>query len=54
MALSILCDFQEKDKQSVINTILKRIRELTKDDEVEYRNFIKKTNILSTNRDLEK
>lgn len=54
VALSILCDFKEKDKQTVVNTILKRIKELTKDDEVEYRNFIKKINILSTNRNLEK
>ena len=54
VALSILCDFKEKNKQTVVNTILKRIKELTKDDKVEYRNFIQKINILSTNRDLEK
>jgi hypothetical protein len=50
--LSILCDFKEKDKQMVVNTILKRIKELTKGDEVNYKNYIKKVNILSTNRDL--
>ena len=37
----------------VINTILKRIRELTKDDDIEYRNYLEKVTILSTNRDLE-
>ena len=53
VALSILCDFEGKDKQMVINTILKRIRELTKDDDIEYRNYLEKVTILSTNRDLE-
>ena len=53
VALSILCDFEGKDKQMVINTILKRIRELTKDDDREYKNYLEKVTILSTNRDLE-
>ena len=53
VALSILCDFEGKDKQMVINTILKRIRELTKNDDVEYKNFLKKVTVLSVNRDLE-
>jgi hypothetical protein len=53
VALSILCDFEEKDKQIVINTILKRIRELTKNDDKEYRNYLEKVTILSVNRDLE-
>ena len=52
VALSILCDFKDKDKQMVVNTILKRIKELTKDDEREYKNYLKKISILSTNRDL--
>lgn len=54
VALSILCDFKDRDKQMVVNTILKRIKELTKDDEREYRNYLKKISILSTNRDLKK
>jgi predicted transposase/invertase (TIGR01784 family) len=54
MALSILCDFEGKDKQLVVNTILKRLKELTNGDELEYKNYLKKVNILSTNRDLEK
>jgi len=53
VALSILCDFKDKDKQTVVNTILKRLRELTNGDELEYGNYIKKVNVLSTNRDLE-
>jgi len=52
VALSILCDFKEKDKQMVVNTILKRLKELTNGDEVEYNNYIKKVNVLSNNRDL--
>jgi hypothetical protein len=54
VALSILCDFEGKDKQIVVNTILKRIKELTDGDEIRYKNYLKKVNILSTNRDLEK
>ena len=53
MALSILCDFEGRDKQMVVNTILKRIRELTKSDDREYKNYLKKVTVLSTNRDLE-
>jgi predicted transposase YdaD len=52
VALSILCDFKDRDKQMVVNTILQRIKELTDGDEVEYQNYIKKVNVLSTNRDL--
>ncbi len=37
----------------VVNTILKRIRELTKTDNTEYKNYLEKVTILSTNRDLE-
>jgi hypothetical protein len=53
VALSILCDFEGKDKQMVVNTILKRIRELTKEDDREYQNYLEKVTILSNNRDLE-
>ena len=53
VALSILCDFQDKDKQIVVNTILKRLKELTDGDELEYKNYLKKINVLSSNRDLE-
>ena len=51
MVLSILCDFEDRDKQVVINTILKRLKELS--DEREYKNYLKMVNILSTNRNLE-
>ncbi|NEW60200.1 hypothetical protein GSY74_02795 [Sulfurovum sp. bin170] len=37
----------------IVNTILKRIRELTKDDDREYKNYLEKVTILSTNRELE-
>ena len=36
----------------VVNTILKRLRELN--DDVEYRNYLKMVNVYSGNRDLEK
>jgi len=29
VAFSILCDFQGKDKQIIVNTILQRLKELT-------------------------
>ena len=50
VALSILCDFKEKDKQKVINTIIKRLKELT--DEKDFNDYIEMTSILSTNRNL--
>jgi len=53
VALSILCDFENKDKQMVVNTILKRIKELTNGDEIEFGNYMKKVSVLSINRDLE-
>ncbi len=53
VVLSILCDFKDKDRQMVVNTILKRLRELTDGDDIEYKNYIKKVNVLSTNRDLQ-
>jgi len=52
IVLAMLCDFEGKDKQMVVNTILKRLRELN--DDVEYRNYIRMVNIYSGNRDLEK
>jgi len=34
IVLAMLCDFEGKDKQMVVNTILKRLRELNDDVEV--------------------
>ena len=51
IVLSILCDFEEYDKQVVVNTILKRLKELSDGDE--YKNYLKMINVLSTNRNLE-
>ncbi|NEW60539.1 hypothetical protein GSY74_04520, partial [Sulfurovum sp. bin170] len=53
VVLAILCDFKEKDKQIVVNTILKRLKELTDGDEIAYGNYMKKVSVLSINRDLE-
>ena len=50
VVLSILCDFEGRDKQIVVNTILKRLRELS--DDSEYKNYLKMVNVLSTNRNL--
>ena len=53
VALSILCDFEGRDKQLIVNTILKRLKELSS-DELEFRSKLRIVEILSTNRDLEK
>jgi len=50
VVLSILCDFEEKDKQMVVNTILRRLKELS--NEQEFRNYLKMVSVLSTNRNL--
>jgi len=52
IALSILCDFEDKEKQEVVNTILRRLKEFSQDD-LEFRNHLKMVEILSTNRNLE-
>ena len=52
LVLAMLCDFEGKDKQIVVNTILKRLKELN--DEREFKNYLKMVNIYSTNRGLEK
>ena len=52
LVLAMLCDFEGKDKQMVVNTILKRLRELN--DDIEYKNYLKMVNVFSTNRNLEK
>ncbi len=52
VALSILCDFEGRDKQLIVNTILKRLKELSS-DELEFRSKLRVVEILSTNRDLE-
>ena len=51
IVLSILCDFEDRDKQIVVNTILRRLKELS--DDREYENYLKMVNVLSTNRNLE-
>ncbi len=36
MVLSILCDFEGKDKQMVVNTIIKKLLKLSKEELLEY------------------
>ncbi|NEW61054.1 hypothetical protein GSY74_07125 [Sulfurovum sp. bin170] len=52
VVLAILCDFEGKDKQEVVNTILKKLLELS-EDEMSFRTYLKKVEIYSTNRALE-
>ncbi|MCH9739819.1 MAG: hypothetical protein K0U38_03120 [Epsilonproteobacteria bacterium] len=52
LVLAMLCDFEKRDSQMVVNTILRRLRELN--SEKEYRNYLKMVNVYSTNRGLEK
>ncbi len=51
IALSILCDFKEQDKQTVINTILRKLRELNDDNAFE--KYLEIVTLYSTNRGLE-
>ncbi|CAA6826749.1 MAG: Unknown protein [uncultured Sulfurovum sp.] len=51
VVLAILCDFEGRDKQEVVNLLLQRLKALS--DEKEYKNYLKMVNILSSNRDLE-
>ena len=50
--MAILCDFQDKPAQQVVNHIVLRLRELTGDDEKRFRRYFDMLEVLSTNRDL--
>jgi len=52
IALSILCDFKGQDKQTVINRILRKLRELNDDNAFE--KYLEIVTLYSTNRGLEK
>jgi len=52
IVLAILCNFEEKDKQEVVNTIIKKLIDLS-EDETTFRNYLKKVEVFSTNRNLE-
>jgi len=52
VVLSILCDFEGRDKQIVVNTIIKKLLKLS-EDEKSFRGYLKMVEILSTNRNLE-
>ena len=52
LVLAILCDFKDKDKQDVVNYIIKRIEELT--DENGFRKYLLMLDELSENRNLKK
>ncbi len=52
LVMAILCDFQDKPAQQVVNHIVLRLRELTGDDEKRFRRYFDMLEVLSTNRDL--
>jgi len=52
IVLAILCNFEEKDKQEVVNTIIRKLIDLS-EDETTFRNYLKKVEVFSTNRNLE-
>ncbi len=51
IALSILCDFKGQDKQSVVNRILLKLRELN--DDRAFEKYLEIVTLYSTNRGLE-
>ena len=52
LVMAILCDFQDEPAQNVVNFIVKRLKELTGDDEKRFRRYFDMLEVLSTNRDL--
>ena len=54
VVLAILCDFKDRDKRSLVRQILRRIAELTQQNESHYRECVLMLEILSQNRDLTK
>ncbi|MBK8452283.1 MAG: hypothetical protein WAQ53_05010 [Thiofilum sp.] len=53
LVLAILCDFKERPTQQVVNYIVRRLRELTGDDEQSFRNYYEMLETLGDNRDLQ-
>lgn len=53
LVLSILCDFKDRDELDVLTYILKRLQELTKDDEHRIGKYMLILETLSGNRDLQ-
>jgi len=51
VAISILCDFKDEDKQMVVNSILRKLREMN--DDKEFENYLEMVTLYSTNRGLE-
>ncbi len=52
LVMAILCDFQDKSAQQIVNHIVLRLRELTGDDEKRFMRYFDMLEVLSTNRDL--
>ena len=53
LVLAILCDFKQRPTQDVVNFIVSRLKELTGDDEVKFRNYFRMLETLGDNRDLQ-
>lgn len=54
LVLAILCDFKGKSDREVLHFLLYRLRELTAENEIQFREYLSMMEILSTNRDLQK
>ena len=52
LVLAILCDFRNKNPKDVVLYILKRLKQLTQDDEFSFRKYILMLEELSENRNL--
>ncbi|WP_020560054.1 hypothetical protein [Thiofilum flexile] len=53
LVLAILCDFKARPMQEVVNYIVKRLKELTGDNEARFRNYYEMLETLADNRDLQ-
>ena len=53
LVFAILCDFKGRSEREVVHYILQRLRQLTADNETQFREYVRMLEVLSTNRDLE-
>lgn len=53
LVLAILCDFKQRPTQDVVNYIVARLKELTGDDEAQFRNYFRMLETLGDNRNLQ-
>lgn len=54
LVLAILCDFKNRPSREIVGYIVRRLRDLTAENESRFREYMRMLEILSTNRGLDK